>query len=158
MNSRWTDPGAWLRPATLLVLLVLATSCSGDEKGDRKAEKKPPADPAQADAEMLGREVFDVVDRIMSFRSSHQNKLPVSFRQAGIDSLTPAIVRRYVKNGSTPVVTAVFRRPEGHPVRSCQGTSDVLEEASLHEGAYSLTCTLAGGATRSFTVGAPVPE
>lgn len=109
----------------------------------------------QADAEELGRALFDAVDRVMSYRSSHQNMLPNSLRTAGIDSLSPTIVLRYGKSGTSPQVTATFRRTSGRQLASCEGTNDVLEDASLHEGAYTITCTLVGDGSRGFTVGRP---
>jgi hypothetical protein len=131
--------------------------CGGDSSG-KDAKPKPPEDPVQADAEELGHELFDAIDRIMSYRSAHQNQLPNSLRQAGIDSLASTTVRRYGRSGSTPTVTVAYRRPAGHPVTSCQGTSDVLEDASLHEGAFTITCILADRSSRSFSVGHPPAE
>ena len=90
----------------------------------------------------------------MSYRSAHRSALPSSLRQAGIDSLTSTMVIRYAKRGSTPWVTAAYRRPEGHRLASCEGGSDVLEDASLHDGAFTVICTLVGGGTRNVTVGA----
>jgi hypothetical protein len=142
-------------PALLLAASILLLGCGGDKKGAaKKAEVKPPSDPVVVDADQLGRALFDIVDRVMSYRSAHRSSLPSSLRQAGIDSLTPTMVLRYAKRGSTPWVTAAYRRPEGHRLESCEGGNDVLEDASLHDGAFTVTCTLVGGGTRSVTVGA----
>ena len=127
-------------------------ACGGGSSS-KKSATKPPADPVQADAEELGHELFDTMDRIMSYRSAHQNKLPTSLRQAGIDSLASTTVRRYGTSGATPSVTVTYRRPAGHQVTSCQGTSDILEDASLHEGAFSIACILTDRSRRTFSVG-----
>ena len=156
MNSRWTSSRvrrlAWTagsRPGR----------CLRSQEGEQaRIQAANPADPAQADAEELGRALFDAVDRIMAYRSSHQNKLPNSLRIAGIDSLSSTIVLRYAKTGSSPLVTAAFRRPSGRQVASCEGTNDVLEDASLHEGAFTITCTMVGGGSRGFSVGSRPSE
>lgn len=151
MNSRWISGRTGGRFA-LGLLGVLSLACGGGD-ADGKKSAKPPADPLQAEAEELGHELFDTIDRIMAYRSAHQNQLPISLRQAGIDSLARTTVRRYARSGATPVVTVVFRRPAGHQLTRCQGTSDVLEDASLHEGAFTINCTQADGSTRGFSVG-----
>ena len=155
VNSRWTDAAGGQVALALLAVFVLA--CGGDSSSKKKATK-PPADPVQADAEELGHELFDTIDRIMSYRSAHQNQLPNSLRQAGIDSLSSTTVRRYARTGGTPAVTVAYRRPAEHQVNSCQGTSDILEDASLHEGAFNITCILSNRSSRSFSVGHPPAE
>jgi hypothetical protein len=156
VNSRWNSSG--VRRLGWSIVAGLIVACGAKKAPGKGPSGKPPADPAQADAEELGRALFDAVDRVMSYRSAHQNKLPASLRSAGIDSLGPAIVLRYTKSGSSPLVTAVFRRTADRQVVNCAGTNDVLEDASLHEGAYTITCTMAGGGTRGFTVGRPPSE
>ena len=130
----------------------------GRGSSDKDSSPKPPDDPVQAEAEELGHELFDTIDRIMSYRSAHQNQLPNSLRQAGIDSLASTTVRRYGRSGATPTVTVAYRRQAGHQVTSCQGTSDVLEDASLHEGAFTISCILLDHSSRSFTVGSRPAE
>jgi len=112
----------------------------------------PPADPAQADADALGHELYDIMDRVMAYRSSHRNRLPTSLRQAGLDSLTPMFVRRLTRQGSDPLVTIAFRRPEGHVLRSCTATSLVLESSMLHDGTFELRCELVAGGSGPFRV------
>jgi len=112
-----------------------------------------PADPAQADANQLGRELFEIVDRVMAYRSSHRNRLPTSLRQVGLDSLTPLFVRRLSRQGSDPLVTIAFRRPEGRVLRSCAGTSMVLESSVLHDGTFDVKCELTAGGVRHFEIG-----
>lgn len=109
-------------------------------------------DPAQADANELGRELYDIVDRVMAYRSSHRNRLPTSLRQAGLDSLTPSFVRRLGREGADPLVTIIFRRPDGRVLRSCAGTALVLESSMLHDGTFEVECTLVAGGTGLFRV------
>jgi len=153
VNSRWSNRSA----ARLTALLLAATvaGCGGDKPKPAPARKPPvvAADPAQADADLLGREVYDIVDRVMAYRSAHRNRLPTSLRQAGLDSLTPMFVRRLGRDGSSPRVTIVFRRAEGHVLRACAGTTLVLENSMLHDGAFDVECDLAAGGSRRFWVG-----
>ena len=152
MNSRWSRRGRW--PVLLAMGFALACGSGGDPpKRDADAS---PADPAQAEAELLGRDLADIVDRVMAYRSAHQNRLPSSLRQAGIDSLAPQFVRRLGRQGSEPLVTVVFRRTDGRLVTGCSGTSAVLEDASLREGAFEVSCTVAAGGVQTFTV-PPLP-
>ena len=152
MNSRWSRRGRW--PVLLAMGFALACGSGGDtSKPDAAAS---PADPAQAEAELLGRDLADIVDRVMAYRSAHQNRLPSSLRQAGIDSLAPQFVRRLGRQGSEPLVTVVFRRTDGRLVTGCSGTSAVLEDASLRGGAFEVSCTVAAGGVQTFTV-PPLP-
>lgn len=146
MNSRWTRLGG----AALAALL--AAGCGGREK----TPAAPSSTPDQS-AQLLGRELADIVDRIMSYRSSHRNQLPPSLRIAGIDSLTPVFSREYRRQGSDPYVTIRFRNPAGHPVTACSGTSMVLEDAMLHAGRFELECELADGGTKTFAIAPPAP-
>lgn len=140
------------RPGGLLLALWLV-SCGGDPSPRSRAEAvAPPADPAQADADALGHELYDIMDRVMAYRSSHRNRLPTSLRQAGLDSLTPMFVRRLTRQGSDPLVTIAFRRPEGHVLRSCTATSLVLESSMLHDGTFELRCELVAGGSGPFRV------
>ena len=138
-----------------MIVAGLVLACGTKKATGKDSGGKHSSDPAQADAEELGKALFDAVDRVMSYRSAHQSQLPGSLRSAGLDSLTPTIVLRYQKSGSSPLVTAAFRRTADRQLASCEGTNDVLEDASLHEGAYTITCTMVAGGTRGFTVGRP---
>jgi hypothetical protein len=158
VNSRWSR-AAGLAPVALALCLTAGTACHKKDKGDaaRAAEAKAAADPFQADANLLGRELADIMDRVMAYASAHQRRLPGSLRQAGVDSLAGPVVRRYTHAGSTPTIAIVFRRPESHKVASCAGDDSILEDASLHENVFEVTCTLVGGGTRTFRVGPPPP-
>lgn len=151
MNSRWSRR----RDGALLGLLLLA--CGGDRQQPAPKPEGPPVDPVQAEAQQLGLELQDIADRVMAYRSSHSNRLPTSLRQAGIDSLTPDFIRRLGRQGADPRITILFRRTQDRHLLSCQGTNMVLEDASLHEGAFEVDCTMAGGGNRTFTVAPPPP-
>ena len=155
MNSRWNS--SRVRRLAWTVGTGLVVACGAKKATSRDSGGKHP-DRAQVDAEKLGRALFDAVDRIMAYRSSHSNQLPNSLRSAGLDSLSSTIVLRYAKTSSSPLVTAAFRRPSDREVASCEGTNDVLEDASLHEGAFTINCTMVGGGSRGFTVGSRPSE
>lgn len=147
-----------MRPVTLLfTAAVLSFACS-------KKKPNPPQDPsaavadtpeeqAQLDAEILGKDLFDVVDLVMSYKSSHSGRLPKTLRQVGLDSLTPLGVRRLAIQRGHPLVTIIFRRPGERRVATCQGTSDILEEASLNSGLFTIQCTMRSGDEQPFHVG-----
>jgi hypothetical protein len=142
------------------MVLLAALACKGGEgrapaqAPERTKEEK---NRAQADAELLGREVLEIVDRVMSYRSSHQGKLPASLRQAGLDSLAPLFIRRLGRQGTDPLVMIVFRNAEGHVLSSCQGTNAVLEDQSLRGGSFDVSCTFLGDGSDSFTIPPPEP-
>jgi hypothetical protein len=155
VNSRWSSR---LGRGAAIGLALLLAGCDGGNGGkpqphaqaQRRAE--PPKDPIQADAESLGRELLDIMDRVMAYKSSHRKHLPNSLRQAGLDSLAPLFVRRLSVTGSEPQVTIAFRSIEGHLLRSCRGTSSILEDQMLHNEGFEVTCTLVAGGDRAFTV------
>jgi hypothetical protein len=138
-----------------LVLLVLV-GCSKGET-DRPAAIQPKSDlPAdQRDAEVLGREVFELVDRAIDYRGSHKGRPAVSFRQMGIDTLTSLTVRRLVNLEREPVITVAFRRTDAREITSCRGDSQILEESSINGGRFTLMCTTRTGSQRPIRVGRP---
>lgn len=99
---------------------------------------------------MLGREIFDLVDRAMSYRSSHRGRLPKNLRELGIDELTPTTSRSLTVAGTVPTVTVGFRSGENHTLANCRGTNALLEEASLSGGEFSLICNLVVGGTTTL--------
>lgn len=140
MSSQWSK---------VVLGLLLAAACG---RGERPAAApRPGATPAD-DAALLGAEIFDVVDQVMSFRSAHSGHWPRTLREVGVDSLTRTTIRRYGLQGDTPVVTAVFRSQEGRQVTACRGSGDIQEEASLNGGAFTVACTLTGGGESDFKV------
>ena len=143
------------RAATVLALVFVAACGAKDAARSAPADTRPRLPRDRQDAETLGREVFELVDRAVDYRGSHQGRPAGSFRQMGIDSLTPATVRRLVTLAREPVITVVFRRAEGREVTSCRGDSQILEEATLNGGRFTLMCTTSSGAQRPIRVGDP---
>jgi hypothetical protein len=143
-----------LRIGALLVVACLLTAC-GDGNGGKAARQEPrvsiPAD--QAEAEALGREVLDLVDRAVDYRGSHRGRPAASLRQLGIDSLTPTTARHLVNVNREPLVTVSFRKVDGRQIISCRGDSHILEEASINAGRFTLMCTSRSGAQRPVQVG-----
>ena len=132
-----------------LAALILA-GCSGK---DKKPVSTPDdseiiADTPEEEAVVLGRELYGLVDRAMSFKSSHRGRLPRSLRELGIDALTPSTSRTLTVSGGEPTVQVEFRNLDSHVLRSCRGTSAVLEEATIGGGDFSVICTtITGGST-----------
>ena len=134
---------------TLFFTVLLLAGCSGKDK--------PPAAPIAAadsastpesEAGVLGVELYDLVDRAMSFKSAHRGRLPRSLRELGIDQLTRSTSRTLTVSGGEPTVQVEFRHLDTHTLRSCRATSSVLEEASISGGDFSVICTtITGGST-----------
>ncbi len=147
-----------MRPVIFLfTAAVLSLACSKQKPNPSEDPSAAVADSpeaqAQLDAEILGKDLFEVVDVVMSYRSSHSGHLPKTLRQVGLDSLTPVGIRRLAIQGSRPLVTIIFRRPGERRVATCQGTSELLEDASLNSGLFAIQCTMRSGDERTFHVG-----
>ena len=121
------------------------------ETAAQQPKSNLPAD--QSDAETLGREVLELVDRAVDYRGSHRGRPAASLRQMGVDSLTPTTARHLLNVNREPVVTVQFRRNEGRVITSCRGDSHILEEASINAGRFTLMCTSRSGAQRPVQVG-----
>ena len=123
----------------------------------RRPRTEPAAEanlpPDQRDAEALGREVLDLIDRAVDYRGSHRGRPASSLRQMGVDSLTATTARHLLNVNREPVVTVQFRKAEGREVMSCRGDSHILEEASINAGRFTLMCTSRSGAQRPIEVG-----
>ena len=137
----------------LLAMVWLVAACGGDEKRSAAEEPKVSLPPDQAEAETLGREVLDLVDRAIDYRGSHRGRPASSLRQLGIDSLTSNTARHLINLGREPVVTVSFRKTEGRHVTSCRGDRHILEESSINAGRFTLMCTSSSGAQRPVQVG-----
>jgi len=142
-----------LRVWPVLALVCLVAAC--DKEGPRNAAQQPKADlpPDQLDAETLGREVLELVDRAMDYRGSHRGRPASSFRQMGVDSLTPTTARHLLNVNREPVVTVQFRKVEGRAITSCRGDSHILEEATINAGRFTMMCTSRSGVQRPVQVG-----
>jgi hypothetical protein len=146
-----TQPARWLALA-----LALAAAGCGSGGGASEAPRAPAVKlpPDRRDAEALGAELFELVDRAVDYRGSHRGRPAASLRQMGVDSLTLATARHLVNVSREPVVTVQFRKPEGHEITSCRGDSQILEEAAINGGRYTLMCTTRSGAQRPILIGA----
>ena len=151
-----------MRATDLLFLTLVAAACgkpkpatpaNADTPSSGATADTPSAGQAQAEAAELGREIFDLVDRTMNYRSAHYGEFPANLPTMGIDSLTHLTVRRLSVQNQVPTVTAAFRHTEGHAVTQCVGTNKVLEDSMLNGGPYSVLCTLTDGTSQNFTVG-----
>jgi hypothetical protein len=141
-----------IRP--LLAIACLVTACGGEEKGSAMEQEPKVTIPAdQADAETLGREVLELVDRAVDYRGSHRGRPATSLRQLGIDSLTPATARHLITMNREPLVTVSFRKPDDHQIISCRGDSHILEQSTLNAGRFTLMCTSRSGTQRPIQVG-----
>jgi hypothetical protein len=134
-----------------LMLAFVVAGCTGT--GSSSARPRTPSDltPDQRDAQVLGREIFDLVDRAVDYRGSHRGRPPATLKQMGVESLTTTTVRRIVNVQREPVITVRFRQPGGREIVSCWGESKILEDASVN-GQYTLMCTANSGAQRQMEV------
>jgi hypothetical protein len=140
--------------AAAVLALVLVAACGAKDAARRPAtEDRPDLPRDRRDAEALGHEVLELIDRTIDYRGSHRGRPASSFRQMGIDTLTPTTVRRLVNLDREPVVTVAFRRPADHEITSCRGDGQILEEATLNGGRFTLMCTTASGAQRPMRIG-----
>jgi hypothetical protein len=137
----------------VLALVLLAACGAKDAARPTVSESRSTLPRDRQDAETLGREVFDLVDRAIDYRGSHRGRPASSFRQMGIDTLTAETVRRLVNLGREPVVTVAFRRTATREVTSCRGDSQILEEATLNAGGFTLMCTTSSGVQRPMRIG-----
>jgi hypothetical protein len=140
--------------AGAVLALVLLAACGAKEAtrpADDESRARLPRD--RQDAETLGREVFDLVDRAVDYRGSHRGRPASTVRQMGIDTLTPTTVRRLVNLEREPVVTVAFRRTETREITSGRGDSQILEEATLTGGRFTLMCATSSGAQRPMRIG-----
>jgi len=142
-----------LGAATLAALLLAPAACGGGDKpgAAQRTEAASGQDQAQNEATQLGAEITNVLDRVLAYASARSGKAPATIAEVGMDSLTPKVVRRVSRQGLDILVTAAFRRPAGRAVTECHGTNRALEELSLM-GHYELTCSVAGGGIRTFTI------
>jgi len=140
-------------------LLTLGLACAAAGCGPGAASKPRATDdgshlpPDQQDARALGLEIFDLVDRAVAYRASHRGRPATTLRQMGIESLTTNTVRRILNVQREPVVTVAYRRPDQREIVSCRGDSQILVEASVNGGRFTLMCTARSGAQRPMQIG-----
>ena len=136
MNPRWF--------ACLLTLGTLG-GCGKKETPRPPVAEGVPTGGAPADAQQLGTELFELIDRVAGYRSSHDGKPPKTLRQLGVDSLTPASVRRLAVQGRTFTVTIAYRKSGGRAVQDCSAGEDALEQAALNDGRFAVSCNTPAG-------------
>jgi hypothetical protein len=137
-----------------LVILLLIGTIGCDHRGSSRARHSTDDSnlpPDERDAHILGREIFELVDRAIDYRGSHQGRPAATFRQMGIESLTVNTVRRVVNVQREPVVTVAFRRSTGREILACRGDSQILEQAAIR-GRFTIMCTASSGAQRPMEV------
>jgi hypothetical protein len=146
MSSR----ASWL----FILVTALAVLACNKRPGSRAHGPRGVNDlaPDERDASVLGREIFDLVDRAIDYRGAHRGRPGANLRQMGIESLTTNTVRRVANVQREPVVTVAFRQPAGREIVSCRGDSQVLEQAAIH-GSFTIMCTASSGAQRPMEVG-----
>jgi hypothetical protein len=150
VNLRWSSS------ALAVALVCVAGACGGEKGGGGGTSAARPAPPsgdvAQQEATLLGREVFNLLDRLAAYAASNQRKYPMTLREAGIDSLTPKVARRIDTRAVPPMGFAMYRNPLGHLLTSCRGTTDLLEESALNDGRFTVTCTDSNGRSSPYKV------
>lgn len=138
------------------LLVAFAAACGGKDAGQGAGQAAPPPPPsgevAQQEATQLGRDVFNLLDRLAAYAASNQRKYPASLREGGIDSLTRTIARQIDTRATPPMAFAMFRNPLGHELTSCRGTTDLLEESALNGGQFTVTCTDSLGRSAPYQV------
>jgi len=153
VNSRWNRATAL---AAALACTLGAAGCGRDTPPPARPAAATPAGPAgdvaQQEATVLGRDVFELLDRLASYAASNQRKYPASLRLAGIDSLTRQLARQIDTRVSPPMAFSMYRNPLGHLLTSCRGTTDLLEESALNEGRFTVTCTDSAGRSSPYKV------
>jgi hypothetical protein len=135
-----------------LMLALMIAGC-GDNAGSKsRATELSSLSPDQRDAEILGHEIFDLVDRAVDYRGSHMGRPATNLPQMGVESLTNVTIRRVVNVQREPVITVAFRQPGGRDIISCRGDPQILEDKSLN-GRFTVMCTASSGAQRPMEVG-----
>jgi predicted small lipoprotein YifL len=142
--------------STLAIALVTMLLAGCGNKGNNRpapAEEETQLSPEQRDAETLGGEIFELIDRAIDYRGSHRGRPATSLRQMGVDSLTPNTARYLVSLEREPLVTVSYRKLAGREIASCRGDSHILEESSLNGGRFTVMCTSRTGVQRPIRVG-----
>jgi hypothetical protein len=142
------------RISWLVILVCFAVPGCKDQDGSHGRSSRDVSNlpPDERDANVLGREIFELVDRAIDYRGSHRGRPGANLPQMGIESLTTNTVRRVVNVQREPVVTVAFRQTAGREIVSCRGDSQVLEDAAT-KGRFTIMCTANTGAQRPMEVG-----
>jgi hypothetical protein len=141
----------WASCRIPLIFALAVVGCTGTGSSSSRPRASSALSPDERDAQVLGREIFELVDRAVDYRGSHRGRPPATLKQMGAESLTTTTVRRIVNVQREPVITVRFRQPTGRQIVSCWGESKILEDASVN-GRYTLMCTASSGAQRPMEV------
>jgi hypothetical protein len=141
----------WVPWRIPFAMALVIAGCNRTGSSSSRAPRTSQLSPDQRDAEALGREIFELVDRAVDYRGSHLGRPAATLRQMGVESLTPTTIRRVINVQRDPVITVLFRQPRGREIVSCRGDKQILLDASLN-GRYTLMCTASSGAQRPMDV------
>ena len=125
----------WASRAGLVLCMSFAACHRGEPAPGAALAGKAGSD----DQQVLGRQLFELIDRAADYRSSHRGRYPASVAQMGVDSLTATTARRLSSEDGTLHVTVEFRRPGG---------AEALEGAALNSGKYAASCMTPEGEAR----------
>ena len=146
--------GISVRLPLIIAAAVLLIACGSEKQSSREPGAGTMEDErvmsSEEDVATLGREIYDLMDRAMSYRSAHRGQLPRNLRELGIDDLTPTTSRILTVEQNVPTVSVTFRATSRHTVSTCRGTNAILEEATLAGGTFSLICNLVAGGTTTL--------
>jgi hypothetical protein len=134
----------WASRAGLVLCMSFAACHRGEPAPGAALAGKAGSD----DQQVLGRQLFELIDRAADYRSSHRGRYPASVAQMGVDSLTATTARRLSSEDGTLRVTVEFRHPAGHTLVSCSGGAEALEGAALNSGKYAASCITPEGEAR----------
>ncbi|HEX5633865.1 MAG TPA: hypothetical protein VFX50_11590 [Gemmatimonadales bacterium] len=129
-------------------LLLLAALAACGRPAPPPVEEQASRD-VPADVQPLADELFELVDRAAEYRGSHRGRPATALRELGVDSLTPTLVREL--DEAVPLGFTVRLRRGGDDVSACSGGEEILEQASLHEGRFTVRCDTPAG-LRTFEV------
>ena len=138
---------------TILMLAWAGAGCTEKSGATARSSRRNDLSAEQRDAEKLGREIFDLVDRAMDYKGSHEGRPANNLTLMGVESLTPVVVRRVVNVERQPLVTVAFRNPSSHKIVSCFGDNSIIEDAFVNGGQFTITCSTSSGAQRRMEVG-----
>ena len=141
----------WVPWRIPFAMALVIAGCNRTGSSSSRTPRTSQLSPDQRDAEALGREIFELVDRAVDYRGSHMGRPAATLRQMGVESLTPTTIRRVINVQRDPVITVLFRQPRGREFVSCRGDKQILLDASLN-GRYMLMCTASSGAQRPMEV------
>ncbi|MCU0620263.1 MAG: hypothetical protein MUC69_02030 [Gemmatimonadales bacterium] len=138
----------------VLVGALLVAACRRDAPPPAVTDGAAPG--VARDVQATASELYELVDRAVEYRSAHRGKAARTLRQVGLDSLTPTSDRRMTS--SAPIQFTVVRRRPG-TVSACSAGEEILEQAALNDGRFTIRCdTPSGAAVYDVSRAAPAPK